>query len=64
MDKLRLALGIISGRITGLNWEHYETLGYNTYKFSAFGSPSWSDVKEKAEDIIWCAISGMGTNHE
>ena len=64
MDKLRLALGIISERITELDWREYDTLGYDTDRFGAFGEPDWNSVKEKAEDILWCTIYGKATNRE
>jgi hypothetical protein len=56
LDKLRFALGILSGRIeVGDNFD-WDRLGYDPYRFGAFGTPSASDVREKAEDIVYDAI--------
>lgn len=57
-QKLRLALGIVSGRISteNLDYQHYDLLGYDSYKFGYYGKPPRSEVLEKCEDIICAAI--------
>ena len=51
--KLRLALSIISGRLTSSDfYDEWELMGYDSYKFSAYGEPSMDDVKEWAEGYI------------
>ena len=59
-QKVRLALGIISGRrrVEDLNWEHFEMLGYNSYSFGYFGTPPEAEVKMRCEDIIFDALVG------
>ena len=51
--KVRLALGILSGRIKRLDQFQYLTLGYDTYKFSSFGQPDSDEIKQEAENIIY-----------
>ncbi len=58
MDKLKLALGIISGRVNAdsLGNTEYYALGYEPYSFSALGCPDRREIKFKAENIILDAI--------
>ena len=53
---LRLALGILSGRIKDIDIDQYATLGYDAYKFSAFGKPDENELRSRAEDIVFDAI--------
>lgn len=55
-DKIKLALGILSGRIQSLSTLDYETLGYDTYKFNAFGKPDSFEIKLESENIITEAL--------
>jgi hypothetical protein len=48
---IKYALLIIAGVITLENVD-WERTGYNTYKFSALGYPSWDEVKQKAVDTV------------
>lgn len=56
--KLRLALGVISGRIKSedLGYDDWDVLGYDSYKFAYYGKPSDSELKKRCEDIILYAI--------
>lgn len=53
-QKIKLALGIISGRITNNNLddENYYNLGYEPHNFSYYGPPDNNELLNKAEDII------------
>lgn len=55
-EDLRLALGILSGRIKDIDVHQYGMLGYDTYKFSAFGKPDENELRSRAEDIVFDAI--------
>lgn len=62
----RLALRIISGRYNGeyLDNETYLALGYDPYRFSYYGRPDDSELKEKAEDILLDLICPPDTAQE
>lgn len=55
MKKARLALAILSGRrnLAQFGPDEFEALGYDTYKFSAYGVPDADDLMEKAETILF-----------
>lgn len=58
MRKLRLALGILSGRlndVSNLDCADIYELGYDYY-----GNPSLQDLKERAEEIIYNALTIPG----
>ncbi len=57
-NKIKLALGIISGRvnINLLNEDEWYDLGYEPHSFSKLGTPVVDNVKSKAEDIIYEAL--------
>ena len=59
VNKIRLALAIISGRINedNIQVDEIDLLGYDIYKIGAFGKLKTEQLKEKAEDIIFDAIS-------
>lgn len=59
--QLRLALSIISGRKqrTGMDDSDWNLLGYDVYKFGYYGTPNNDDIKERAEDIIFDALSSV-----
>lgn len=61
-EKIRLALSILSGRfsIESFGWEEWDTLGFDAYKFGAFGRPGLEDIRSKAEEIILEAICDHG----
>ena len=61
--KLRLSLKIISGRkkYEDLDYNHFEILGWDSYKFGYSGKPSENEVKERAEDIVYDAIEACLT---
>ena len=50
--KLKIALGILSGRLIDLSDEQLEILGYDIYKLREGYSLSKDDLKEKSEEII------------
>ena len=54
--RLRLALGIISGRIKSLSADDFNDLGYDSYKFGHYGKPDEDELKQRAEDILIDAI--------
>lgn len=64
--QLRLALGIISGRIKIENLDYLELdlLGYDNYRFSYLDKPEESDLLEKCEDIVFNAIMSSLDNED
>lgn len=64
-QKLRLALGIISGRVKAkdLKYQDYNLLGYDSHKFSYHGEPEESFLLVQCENIIVDAILSL-TNHK
>lgn len=58
VNKIRLALAIISGRINedNIQLDEIDLLGYDVYKIAAFGKLRTEQLKEKAEDIIFNAM--------
>lgn len=57
--RLRLALGVLSGRLSakgGLPMEDWYTLGYDTEKFSYYGKPSDNDLRLTCEGILFDAL--------
>lgn len=50
----RLALQILSGRQNpfNLDMDDFALLGYDTFKFGAFGRPEASEIKERAVEIL------------
>jgi hypothetical protein len=61
--KVMIALSVISGRFNkdNISTEDATELGYDTYKFGYYGSPSNDEYREKAESIILGALSGWLT---
>lgn len=59
-DRIRLALSILSGRVTELDYSQYDLLGYDSYKFGYYGKPSLDELKGKAEEIILYALIEKG----
>jgi len=57
--RLRLALSIFSGRlqVEQMVTEDFELLGYNSYVFGYFGTPSNDAMKQHCEEIIFSAIT-------
>lgn len=57
-EKIRVAIGIISGKYNkeNLDQDVWDLLGYDTYRFSYYGSPSDKELKEKAGEILLDAI--------
>jgi hypothetical protein len=58
--RLRMALGILSGRVLSPNDDTLEKLGYDPYKFSGYGRPSVDEIRRKAEEIVFAAIQNKG----
>jgi len=56
--KIRIALGIISGRnkIENLTVFDLDELGYDSCKFSSFGRPDADEIQLQAEQIIYRAL--------
>ena len=56
--KVKLALGVISGRIDvdSLDNDDWCDLGYDLYSFGGLGIPDIDSVKGQAEDIIYDAL--------
>ena len=61
-DKIRIATRVIA---TGtIHDSDYNELGYDPYKFSYYGKPSDSDVKEKCARILSDAIIALMESKE
>lgn len=58
-QRLRLALGVLSGRLSvsgGLHPEDWRALGYDADKLSYYGVPSDNDLRLKCEAIVFDAL--------
>ena len=56
-EKIRLALKIISGHQHYLDIDDFNLFGWNNEKYGCYGSPTEEEVKKRAEDIIFEAIT-------
>lgn len=61
MNQIRLALGIISGRIdpNNLDNEGMYALGFDPGRFGYYGTPTKEELKERAEDIICYELDSL-----
>ena len=63
-EKLRLALSILSGRVTDLDIDDYGLLGWDTYNFGYYGKPNIDEIKEKCEDVLFTEIFNINLKTE